>query len=271
VASARVSGFDYSILKHTSHRPWPMPSGPWVMTQTWCDLLFAHWRVNASEVRAKVPSEFTLDLFDGSAWLGIVAFHMTNAAPRGVPALPWVSEFPELNVRTYVRVADEPGIFFFSLDAGSALAVHAAKTMLNLPYFAASMSAVRDADVVRYESQRDAFRGEAEFRAVYGPTATAQPAAPGSLEYFLTERYCLYNIDRHDEPYRLDIHHLPWPLRPAHAELAVNTMAQVNGIQLPDEAPLLHFVDRQDMVAWMPLSLVRRTDFALQPSMESEA
>jgi len=143
VATARVSGFDYSILKHTAHRPWPMPSGPWVMTQTWCDLLFAHWRVNASDLRAKVPPEFTLDLFDGSAWLGIVAFHVTNVAPRGVPALRWVSEFPELNVRTYVRVADEPGIFFFSLDAGSALAVHAAKTMLNLPYFTASMSAER--------------------------------------------------------------------------------------------------------------------------------
>ncbi|HET9830827.1 MAG TPA: DUF2071 domain-containing protein [Vicinamibacterales bacterium] len=266
----RDRGFDYDILKHTAHRPWPMPNGPWVMTQTWCDLLFAHWPVSASALRARIPPEFTLDLFDGSAWLGIVAFHMTNVAPRGVPALPWVSEFPELNVRTYVRVADEPGIFFFSLDAGSALAVHAARTMLNLPYFTASMSATKEDGVVHYESRRDAFRGEAEFHATYAPTGSSSIATPGSLEYFLTERYCLYNLNHHDEPYRLDIHHLPWPLRPATAEFSVNSMAAAHGIGLPDEPPRLHFVDRQDMVAWMPLSLVRRMDFALQPSMEGE-
>ena len=263
------SGFDYGILKHTAHRPWPMPSGPWVMTQTWHDLLFAHWPVNAAQLRAKVPAEFTLDLFDGSAWLGIVPFRMTNVVPRGVPALPWVSEFPELNVRTYVRVADEPGIYFFSLDAGSALAVHAARTMLNLPYFTASMSTAVDDGVVRYESKRDAFR-DAEFRALYGPAGSAFTASRGSLEYFLTERYCFYNVNHHDEPYRLDIHHVPWALQPARAEFSLNTMAEVHGITLPDEPPLLHFVDRQDMVAWMPLSLVRRTDFALQPSIESE-
>ena len=247
-----------------------MPTGPWVMTQTWHDLLFAHWRVSPAQIRAKVPSDFTLDLFDGSAWLGIVPFRMTNVAPRGVPALPWVSEFPELNVRTYVRVADDPGIYFFSLDAGSALAVHAARTMLNLPYYTASMSVTAKDTVIRYESRRDAFRGDAEFRATYEPVG--MPVAPkrGSLEYFLTERYCLYNLTHHDEPYRLDIHHLPWPLRAARAEFGANTMAEVHGITLPDEPPLLHFVDRQDMVAWMPLSLVRRTDFALQPTMEAE-
>src|SRR5262252_9136168 len=187
----RDRGFDYNILKHTAHRPWPMPKGPWVMTQTWCDLLFAHWRVNASELRAKVPPEFTLDLFDGSAWLGIVAFRMTNVAPRGVPALRWVSEFPELNVRTYVRVADEPGIFFFSLDAASAFAVHAARTMLNLPYFTADMSVTKENGLVRYASRRDGYRADAELHATYKPIGPAAQAAPGSLEYFLTERYCL--------------------------------------------------------------------------------
>ncbi len=265
-----MRGFDYGILKRTAHRPWPMPSGPWVMTQTWHDLLFAHWPVEASQLRAKLPEEFTLDLYDGSAWLGIVPFHMTNVAPRGVPALPWVSEFPELNVRTYVRVADDPGIFFFSLDAGSTLAVHTARTMLNLPYFTASMSVVSEAGNVQYDSRRDGLHGDAEFSARYGPTAPPSAARVGSLEYFLTERYCMYNLNHHGEPYRLDIHHPPWSLRAAHAEFRVNTMAEVHGITLPDEPPLLHFVDRQDTVAWMPMSLARRTDFALQPSVESE-
>jgi len=266
----RGAGFDHSILNQTAHRPWPMPSGPWVMTQTWHDLLFAHWPVSAAQLRAKVPSDFTLDLFDGSAWLGIVPFRMTNVAPRGVPALPCVSDFLELNVRTYVRVGDEPGIYFFSLDASSALAVHTARTMLNLPYFTASMSMNADDGVVRYDSRRDAFRGDAEFHATYSPLGAPFEAKGGSLEYFLTERYCFYNLNHHEEPYRLDIHHPPWPLRAAKAELSLNTMADVHGITLPDEPPLLHFVDRQDMVAWMPLSLVRRTDFALQPSIESE-
>ena len=265
-----MPGFDYSILKHTSHRPWPMPNGPWVMTQTWHDLLFAHWPVNAAQLRPKIPADFTLDLFDGSAWLGIVPFHMTNVAPRGVPALRWVSEFPEVNVRTYVRVADEPGIYFFSLDAGSAFAVHAARTMLNLPYFIASMSVIKENGVVRYESRRDGDRSDAELRATYGPVGDPVRPARGSLEYFLTERYCLYNLSHHDEPYRLDIHHVPWPLQPARAEFAANTMAEVHGITLPDEPAVLHYVERQDAVAWMPLSLVRRMDLALQPSMESE-
>lgn len=265
-----MDAFDYGILNQTAHRPWPMPTSPWVMTQTWRDLLFAHWPVNAAQLRSHIPSDFTLDLFDGVAWLGIVPFHMTNVAPRGIPALPWVSEFPELNVRTYVRVADEPGIYFLSLDAGSALAVHAARTMLNLPYFTASMSVSKSNGVVKYSSERDAFRGDARLQATYGPLGASFTAARGSIEYFLTERYCFYNLNHYGQPYRLDIHHPPWPLRPAHAQFSVNSMAAVHGVTLPDEPPRLHFVDRLDMVAWMPLSLVRRTDLALFPYTESE-
>src|SRR4051812_42045561 len=117
-----VHDFDTTILDVVGHRPWALPDRAWVMTQTWHDLLFAHWPVKSSDLRPKVPAAFELDLFDGHAWVGVVPFHMTNVAPRGVPSLPRVSEFPELNVRTYVRVGDRPGIYFFSLDAGSALA-----------------------------------------------------------------------------------------------------------------------------------------------------
>ena len=209
-----MRGFDYSILQRTAHRPWPLPSGPWVMTQTWHDLLFAHWPVPAPQVRSKIPEEFTL-------------------------------------------------------DAGSPLAVHAGRTMLNLPYFTASMSVTNDG-AIRYDSRRDGSPRDAEFSATFAPTGPSFAAPRGSLEYFLTERYCFYNRNHHDEPYRLDIHHPPWPLRPVHAEFAVNTMAEVHGLALPDELPLLHFVERQDMVAWMPMSLVRRMNFALDPLVERE-
>src|SRR5215217_8155417 len=115
--------FDASITTRVALRPWPMPRRPWVMTQTWHDLLFAHWRLDPAAVRPLVPEPFELDTFDGAAWIGVVPFHMTNVAPRGTPALPWLSHLPELNVRTYVRVGDRPGVYFFSLDAARAVAV----------------------------------------------------------------------------------------------------------------------------------------------------
>jgi uncharacterized protein len=243
--------FNTAILDQAAHRPWRMPDSPWLMTQTWHDLLFAHWPVDPRPLQTKVPSEFPIDLFDGEAWIGIVPFHMTNVAPRGVPSLPWFSTFPELNVRTYVRVDDRPGIYFFSLDAGSAVAVHAARMLLNLPYYSASMTVKPIEDGVAYHSQRNHDRA-AGFSGTYGPGGAPFVAAEGSLEYFLTERYCLYNLDHRAGPYRLDIHHPPWSLQPARARLTRNTMADVNGVSLPGRQPLLHFAKRQDMVAWAP-------------------
>jgi uncharacterized protein len=172
-----------------------------------------------------------------------------------VPSLPWISEFPELNVRTYVRVGGKPDVYFFSLDAGNAVAVRAARTFLNLPYYNAAMSVTpRAGGGVAYKSRR-AGDGAAEFEGTYMPSGDAFVPADGSLEYFLTELYCLYNLDRGGVPYRLDIHHPPWSLQPAHAQLMRNTMTDGCGIVLPDQLPLLHFVSRQDAVAWAPARL----------------
>jgi len=247
--------FNRAILNDVAHRPWPMPEGAWVMTQTWHDLLFAHWPIDAGALREHVPSEFDLDLFDGAAWLAIVPFHMTNVAPRGVPSLPWISEFPELNVRTYVRVYEKPGIYFFSLDAGSALAVQAARSLLNLPYYAAAMNVTPNAGRIEYDSRREDGAAGAFLSGSYRPIGAPFEASRGSLEYFLTERYCLYNLDHRGRPYRLDIHHPPWPLQPADADFTRNTMADAIGVSLPDAKPVLHFARRQDMVAWMPTAL----------------
>jgi uncharacterized protein len=243
--------FNTAILEEVAHRPWRMPDGPWVMTQTWHDLLFAHWRMDPLQLQTKIPTEFALDLFGGDAWLAVVPFRMTNVSARGVPALPWISEFPELNVRTYVRVGNRPGVFFFSLDAGSSLAVHAARTLLNLPYYGASMKVTTAQGVVEYHCRRDE-NEDAEFLATYEPMGPASLATEGSLEHFLTERYCLYNLDHRGRPYRLEIHHPPWALQPARAHVSRNTMAAASGLNLPDRAPLLHFAKRQDVVAWTP-------------------
>jgi hypothetical protein len=206
-------------------------------------------------LRSKVPSAFELDVIDGDAWIGVVPFSMTNVTGRGLPTLPRVSEFPELNVRTYVRVDDRPGVYFFSLDAGSLLAVHAARSLLNLPYHHAAMHVSSNRDVVSYDSRRYGNASTAELSAKYSASGSVSAPVEDSLEYFLTERYCLYNVDRKGRPYRLEIHHPPWALQPAEAELACNTMVDAAGLTLPDRPPLLHFVGRQDTVAWPPTVL----------------
>ena len=225
------------------------------MTQSWHDLLFAHWPIAVDQLRPQVPGAFDLDLFDGVAWIGVVPFVMTDVAPRGVPALPWISKFPELNVRTYVRVGDRPGIYFFSLDAGRALAVSAARLLLNLPYFRAAMDVAATGGAVAYRSHRTQGPEPADFKARYRPTGAPFTPSVGSLEHFLTERYCLYNAGRRGRAYRLDIHHPPWTLQPAEAEFEQNTMARAAGLACRQVDPLLHYSKRQDALAWPPQPL----------------
>jgi hypothetical protein len=236
-------------LAETAHRPWRLPERPWLMGQTWYDLLFAHWELPAEALRPLVPAPLELDLRDGRAWLGITPFVVGGLRLRGAPPLPRLSRFPELNVRTYVRYDERPGIYFFSLDAGSRSAVAAARRAYRLPYFHAQMSADRDLETVRYESWRvDSTGPPAELAARYRPTGPALPIEDGSLERWLAERYCLYVVDRRGRPLRGEIHHAPWPLQPGSATIQRNTMATPLGLELSD--PLLHFSARQDTLIW---------------------
>ena len=244
--------FNAGIVDDVGHRPWPLPATPWIMKQSWHDLLFAHWPVDEQTLRSRIPAAFELDRFEGRAWIGIVPFHMTNVAPRGVPPLPGLSSFPELNVRTYVRVADRPGVYFFSLDAGSRWAVRAARWLWNLPYHEAAMQVRAEGECIEYESRRISGCARPDLRASYEPFGAPFVAAPASLDHFLTERYCLYHHDRRGRPYRLEIHHAPWRLECARARFERNTMAAAHGLVLPDEEPLLHFAKRQDMIGWAP-------------------
>jgi uncharacterized protein len=247
-----MSDFPHQILTDTSHRPWPLPDAPWFMTQSWHDLLFAHWPVDERELRDNLPAGMLPDTFNGQAWIGVVPFRMTNVSPRGVPPMPVVSSFLELNVRTYVTRHHKPGVYFFSLDANSALAVAAARTLFYLPYFVAAMNLDEREGQFAYTSSRQARAGAvaAQFAGTYRPIGPVQFAQPGSLEYFLTERYCLYTMDRAFRAKRLEIHHSPWALQAAEATIAMNTMAEAAGIRLPSVPPLLHFAKRQDAVAW---------------------
>jgi hypothetical protein len=230
------------VMDDTAHRPWPLPDEPWVQAQTWEDLVFAHWRVDADELGRLLPPEVPLDTFGGDAWLGVTPFHLTNLRLRGLPPLPFVSSFPELNVRTYATVDERPGIWFFTLDAGSQLAVEAAKRTYKLPYHHARMTVEHRGLFVQYESARPG----AAFSGRYRGVGELFQAEPGTLEHFLTERYCLYTEDG-GRLYRADIHHPPWQLQEAEAIIDLNTMAP---LVLPDEEPHLLFSARQDAVIW---------------------
>jgi uncharacterized protein YqjF (DUF2071 family) len=239
-----------AALRETAHRPWPLPETPWLMGQTWYDLLFAHWAVPADALRALIPSPLELDTRHGQGWIGVTPFRIGGLRPRGTPPLPWLSHFPELNVRTYVDYRGRPGIYFFSLDAGRRAAVAAARRGYRLPYFHAHMRATRRDASVRYESERiDASGPAVRFRATYAPTGPRLPIDDGALERWLAERYCLYVVDELGRVLRGDIHHAPWPLQPAGATIEVNTMAAPLGIEL-DGDPLLHYSARQDVLIW---------------------
>jgi uncharacterized protein len=251
-AASSDVGAQRAGLAEQEHRPWPLPEDPWVQGQTWLDLLFAHWPVPVAALRPAVPAELPLDTFDGRAWLTITPFEVSAARARGVPPIPRLSRFAETNVRTYTTVDGRPGIYFLSLDAASALAAWGARRTYRLPYFRADMTIERAGGEIRYRSRRTA--PEAELVARYRPEGAPFAAQPGTLEHFLIERYRLYTFDERHRLLSADIHHPPWSLRPAVAELYRNTMTAPYGIDLPGE-PLLHFAARQDVVIW-PLAPV---------------
>lgn len=227
------------------------------MRQVWHDLLFMHWPVPVDDLRRVVPPELPIDTRDGSAWIGVVPFRMSGVRFRLSPPLPGLSAFPELNVRTYVTIDDQPGVYFFSLDAANPFAVAAARRV-GLLYQYARMSFEWRDGWVEYESERlGRAVVPARLSARYRPAGEVFTAQPGSLEDFLTSRYCLYTVGRGGEVSRLQIDHAPWALQPAVAEVRENTMTAPLGISLSGD-PLLHFARRTVMTARWPQRLRRR-------------
>jgi hypothetical protein len=219
------------------------------MRQSWLDLLFAHWPVPAAALRPLVPPSLSIQEHDGTSWVGVVPFRMEGVMARGLPDVPGISAFAELNLRLYVERDGKPGVWFISLDAANSLAVWAARRFFHLPYFRADMSVREEAGRIRYDSVRRASGARVALRGVYGPTSAVEPQ-PSSLERFLTERYCLYAQAPSGALLRAEIHHAPWPLQRASAEIEENTIGDAQGITLAGAPPLLHFARRLDVVVW---------------------
>jgi len=250
LASLSASARQAAGLAETEHRPWPLPPGPWRVGMTLADLLFVHWRVKTEELRRLVRPKLEVDTFDGSAWLGLLAFRVDALRLRGTLPLPGLSSFPEANVRTYVTAGGMPGIWFLSLDVGSRFAVEPARRLYHLPYFHARMSLQPRGDWIEVESVRAATADRpVVFSGRYRPRGPVFAAAPGSLEHFLAERYCLYAVDGRGRLGRAEIHHAAWPLQRAEVELGLNAMAP-EGVRLPDEPPLAHFVAERGVLIW---------------------
>jgi uncharacterized protein len=232
-------------LRETDHRPWSLPSRAWLVAQTWEDVVFAHWRADAAAVQALLPAGLEVDTFDGSAWLGVNAFRVESVRLHGTLPVPWVSSFPQLNVRTYVTAGRRPGLWFFSLDTPSLLAAETARLVYRLPWRTCRLEIEERSGRLEVTAARTAGRA---FTARMSPRGTPATAEPDSLEHFLFERYCLYARDG-GRLQRAELHHRPWQLQPALGSVDLNTMGPPE-LQLGAGPPALHVARLQDVLSW---------------------
>ncbi len=233
------------------------PDGTPVMHQKWDKLLFLHWRVPVDVLRRLIPQPLEIDTFEGEAWFSITPLTIYDLKPPYLPALPVISRLHELNVRTYVHYDGVPGVWFFSLDANNLPAVLGARSTFSLPYFYADIDLDADGSDVRFTSVRSHSGGYLNAAWTVGEEMPA--AEPGSLDFFLVERYCLYAADT-DDIYRCRIAHVPWPLQCASSLNAFSSnMAETMGLPTPDDEPLLHCGGPLSVDVWYPEKAARRT------------
>ncbi len=202
-----------------------------------------------------IPEPLQVDQIDGTAWLSVASFRMTGVMRRGMPTVPGLSAFPELNLRTYVTDGEKSGVWFLSLEAAHRLAVWAARRWFHLPYHLANIEVQSERDEVHYRCQRRNTPVPVAFEATYRPTSLPYLAERKTLEHWLTERYCLYTSSSAGKLFRVEVHHLPWPLQQAEATISCNDLGKPFNLDMEDAPSLLHFSRRIDTVVWSPISV----------------
>ncbi|WKA54283.1 YqjF family protein [Planococcus shixiaomingii] len=224
---------------------------PWIMTQEWHNLLFLHWPIPPDLLLPHIPQELELDLYDGQAWVGVVLFKAKRTRPRLLPPVPGAGTYLELNVRTYVKLNGKSGVFFFSLDADSPLAVKTATTGDFLPYRHARMAMEEHRGTWRFQSKRIHEHSFSEildlsFRVI------SPPIVKNELEGWLTERYCLWTKPK-NRLFRVDIEHDPWQLEYVKGTVYRNTMASFLPVDFPQELAITHYSEWQKVRFFPPV------------------
>jgi uncharacterized protein len=242
--------------------PMKRPRQRAIMRQGWRELLFIHWPVSPEPLRSLVPPQLELDLFEDTAYVGLVPFTMTGVRPVGLPAVPGLSSFHETNLRTYVRLADrDPGVWFFNLEAANAIAVLLARALFHLPYHYARVLLEREPGSEATEPATILYAGArrwpgplpASYAIRAAAVAAAAPAQPGTLEHFLVERYILFTL-WNARLYQGRVHHTPYPLQPARILSLDENVLAAAGINRPETTPIAHFASGVDVEVF-PLRL----------------
>ncbi len=235
------------------HRPWSLPKSSWTWRQSWNDLLFVHFRVDTQLAQSLVPKPLKIQEFEGSTWIGIVPFRMNGVMRRPFPNLPWFSNFLELNVRLYVEFEGKPGVWFLSLDATNPLVVWGGSRFFHLPYKNVHITRSDFDENAQYQSIRRSKSEPFEFKVNFRPAPEVFFAEPGTLEHFLTERYCFY-AQSSDILYRADVHHWPWPLQ--KAEGLVSLCSNLKHLKVDDKTDrIFHYSRGVDVVSWTPVQV----------------
>ncbi|MFC6602234.1 YqjF family protein [Ectobacillus funiculus] len=240
-----------NIMNDIAHRSWPLPSKYWIMRQTWRNLLFLHWPIPLEKLRPHIPSPLQIDTFNGSAWLGVILFVLEGIYPRGISAVSLTPKFPEINVRTYVKYEGKPGIYFMSIDVENWASLKIAKRWYRLPYHSAQISFQKEGQTFHFHSTR---KGNANtpisFKGKYAPVSEIYFPKKGTVDHWLTERYCLYSSNDGVNIYCGEIHHRPWPLQKAAIEIVRNTLFTAFHFDLSEVKPIAHFSTGVDSLMW---------------------
>jgi len=229
-------------------QPTIRPRAPAIGFQRWDRLLFLHWEVPPEALRPLLPARLDLDTYEGRAFVSITPFTVRGARLRGLPPLPTLSDFHEVNVRTYVHLGGkDPAVWFFSLDAASALAAALARASLRLPYCYARMSRSIDGGRHTYRSSRVVPPAPAKLSASWNVASGPAPASPGTLEHFLAERYFLFSRALGRKLFRVQVHHPPWPLLRVEGLEIAQTLATADGLPELLGAPLARYSEGVDV------------------------
>jgi len=250
VIKSRVFSCMHPAFQSIEHRPWPLPKSKWIWRQSWLDLAFVHYRIDAKQIKHRLPDGLKLQEFDGTAWVGLVPFRMAGVMRRPFPDLPPFTTFPELNLRTYVEKDGKPGVWFFSLDADCRPLVWGGRMLYHLPYFYARMSHCWADGWHQFQSRRP--NDTARFKARYRPTGESLRVTIGSFEHWATERYCLYSHSAGHGLSRVDVHHVPWPLQRGEIEIEANEILTAAGLTPLPESPRCHYSSGVHVVSYRP-------------------